>query len=200
MKGLQQSANRGGFYCRQTIARSVFVNKKFHFSQPKTPLAQPSPVEGGCSQVATFLKIIDMDINVEKKKRGRKPKANPQKFRYMFRLNDKDHKLFLQMVEKSGKPGYAAFITDCVLNRPLKIIEVNKTAIDFTILLSNFSTQFRAVKNNFNQVYRSLAVNFGEEKALKMIGIITNSTREFGLLQKEIEKITIRFRELCLPK
>jgi hypothetical protein len=141
-----------------------------------------------------------MDINVEKKKRGRKPNANPQKFRYMFRLKDKDHKRFLQMFEKSGKPGYAAFIADCVLNRPLKIIEVNKTAIDFTMLLSNFFTQFRAVKNNFNQAYRSLAVNFDEEKALKMIGIIANSTREFGLLQKEIEKITIRFRELCLPK
>lgn len=61
----------GGFYCRQTIARSVFVSMKFHFTPPKTPLAQPSQVEGGCSQVATFLKIIDMDINVEKRKRGR---------------------------------------------------------------------------------------------------------------------------------
>jgi hypothetical protein len=141
-----------------------------------------------------------MDINVEKKKRGRKPKANPQKFRYMFRLNSEDHERFLQMFKKSGKPSYAAFITDCVLNRPLKIIEVNKTAIDFTMLLSSFFTQFRSVKNNFNQAYRSLAANFGEEKALKMIGIIINSTREFGLLQKEIEKITIRFRELCLPK
>ena len=74
-----------------------------------------------------------MDINTEKKKRGHKPKANPQKFHYMFRLNDKDCKQFLQMFEKPEKSGYTAFITDCVLNRPLKIIEVNKTAIDFTI-------------------------------------------------------------------
>jgi hypothetical protein len=141
-----------------------------------------------------------MDITVEKKKRGRKTKANPQVHRHMIRMNGKDRERFLQMYERSGKPSYAAFIADCVLNRPLKVIEVNKTAIDFTMLLSNFFTQFRAIKNNFNQAYRSLAVNFGEEKALKMIGIIANSTREFGLLQKEIEKITIRFRELCLPK
>jgi hypothetical protein len=110
-----------------------------------------------------------MDMNVEKKKRGRKPKADPQKFRYMFRLNSKDHKRFLLMFEKSGKRSYSAFIAGCVLNRPLKVIEINKSLIDFVMLLSSFFVQFRAVKNNFNQAYRSLVKNFGEEKALKMI-------------------------------
>ena len=32
--------------------------------------------------------------NAEKKKLGRKPKANPQKNRLMIRLNDEDHKRF----------------------------------------------------------------------------------------------------------
>jgi hypothetical protein len=138
--------------------------------------------------------------NVEKKKRGRKPKADPQKFRYMFRLNDKDHVRFLQMYERSGKRSMSAFLTDCVLNKPLKIIEVNKSAIDFVMLLSSFFTQFRAIKNNFNQMYSALVKNFGEEKALEMIQIVAQSTREFGLLKKKIEETTMKFRELCLPK
>jgi hypothetical protein len=141
-----------------------------------------------------------MDINVEKKKRGRKPKTNPQKHRLMIRLNNAEKKRFLQMFEKSGKRSYSAFITDCVLNKPLKVIEINKSAIDFTMLLSSFHAQFRAIKNNFNQVYHSLVEYFGEEKALKMIGIVAQSTREFGLLKKKIEEATNKFRELCLPK
>ena len=84
--------------------------------------------------------------------------------------------------------------SDCILNQPLKVVEINKSAIDFVMLLSGFFAQFRAVKNNFNQIYRSLAVNFGEQKALKMIQIIAQSTREFGLQKQEIEEITMKLR------
>jgi hypothetical protein len=125
-----------------------------------------------------------MDINVEKKKRGRKPKVNPQKHRLMIRLNDAEKKQFLQMFEKSGERSYSAFIADCVLNKPQKIVVVNKSLIDFAVLLSGFCAQFRAVKNNFNQAYLSLVKHFGEENAQKMIQIVAQSTREFGLLRQ----------------
>jgi hypothetical protein len=138
--------------------------------------------------------------NVEKKKRGRKPKANQQAHRLWIRLNSKDRKRFLAMYERSGKRSMSAFLADCVLNKPLKVIEVNKTTIDFVMLLSNFFIQFRAVKNNFNQMYSALVRNFGEQKALEMIQIVAQSTREFGLKKKEIEEVTMKFRELCLPK
>jgi hypothetical protein len=39
----------------------------------------------------------------EKKKPGRKPKADPQKFRYMLRLNDAEMERFLSLYKKSGK-------------------------------------------------------------------------------------------------
>ena len=138
--------------------------------------------------------------NAGKKKRGRKPKANPQVNRLMIRLNSKDHKQFLQMYERSGKPSYSAFIADCVLNRPPKIIEINKSVIDFVMLLSSFFAQFRAVKNNINQIYLSLVKNFGEQKAVGMIRIVTNSTVQFRELRNEIEAITLNFKEQCLPK
>ena len=138
--------------------------------------------------------------NTGKEKRGRKPKANPQANRLMIRLSSKDYKRFLQLYEHSGKRSYSAFIADCVLNRPLKIIEINKSNIDFVMLLSSFFVQFRAIKNNFNQAYNSLVRHFGEEKALKMIQIVAQSTREFVLLKREIEETTTKLREQCLPK
>jgi hypothetical protein len=136
----------------------------------------------------------------QKKKRGRRPKADPQKFRYMFRLNDKDYKRFLQMFERSGKPSYSAFIADCVLNRPLKTVEINKSVIDFVMLLSSFFAQFRAVKNNFNQAYYSLVRNFGEEKTVQMIQVVAHATREFGLLKRDFEEYVTKLKEKCLPK
>jgi hypothetical protein len=138
--------------------------------------------------------------NVEKKKRGRKPKANPQAHRLWIRLNSKDRERFLAMYERSGKQSMSAFIADCVLNKSLKIVEVNKSAIDFVILLSSFFKQFRAIKNNFNQMYGTLVKNFGEQKALKMIQIVAQSTREFGLLKRDFEEYVIKLKEQCLPK
>jgi hypothetical protein len=141
-----------------------------------------------------------MDINVEKKKRGRKPKTNPQVHRYMFRLNDADNKRLLSLYEQSGKRSISAFLADCVLNNPVKTVLIDKSAIDFVMLLSAFFAQFRAIKNNFNQVYDSLVKHFGEQKALEMIQLVAQSTRKFGLLKQEIEGITAKLRELCLPK
>jgi len=137
-----------------------------------------------------------MDMNVkagksgerEKKKIGRKPKTNPQTNRLMIRLNDKEHERFLQMFERSGKKSYSTFIADCVLNRPLKVTTINKSVIDFVVLLSSFFAQFRAVKNNFNQAHHSLELNFGKQKAFEMIQIVADSTREFGLLKRELEE------------
>jgi hypothetical protein len=181
---------------------------KFHFTPPKTHLAQPRRLGAVAPKSQPFRKMIDMDMNVEagksgereKKKRGRKPIADAQKHRYMFRLNSKDSKRFLELYKRSGKPSYSAFMAGCILNRPLKVVEINKSTIDFVILLSSFFAQFRAVKNNFNQMYGALVRNFGEQKALEMIQIIAPSTREFGLLKRDFEEYVTKLKERCLPK
>jgi hypothetical protein len=115
-------------------------------------------------------------------------------------MNDAEKEQFLQLFERSGMKNHSTFIADCVLNYKPKTVEINKSAIDFVILLSSFFAQFRAIKNNFNQAYRSLVEHFGEETAWKMIQIVAESTREFGLLRNRIEEITLKLRERCLPK
>jgi hypothetical protein len=176
----------------------VFLSAKNSIFRSQKPLLLRPEPEGGYSQVATFLKMTDMDN--EKRKRGRKPKANPQVHRYMFRLNDTEMERFLSLYKESGERSYSAFIAGCVLNKPLRIVEIDKSLIDFTMLLSSFFVQFRAIKSNFNQIFRALAGNFGEQKARQMIRIVAQSTRNFGLLKREIEETTIKLRKLCLPK
>ena len=83
-------------------------------------------------------------MNSEKNKRGRKPKPieYQQIHRIAFRLNDADSKRLLLMYEKSGKRSLSAFLAHHVLTKPAKIVVVNKSAIDFVMLLSSFSLNF----------------------------------------------------------
>ena len=139
-------------------------------------------------------------MNSEKKKRGRKPKPDRQTHRICFRLNETDSKRLLLMYEKSGKRSLSAFLAFCVLTKPVKTIVINKSAIDFVILLSNFFVQFRAIKNNYNQVYHALNRNFGEEKARSMMKIVEQPTLQLWDLMREFEETATKFREKCLPK
>ena len=139
-------------------------------------------------------------MNSEKSKRGRKPKPDRQKRRFMFRLNTADSNRLLQMYENSGKRSMSAFLAHCVLTKPVKTVVVNKSAIDFVMLLSSFFAQFRAIKNNYNQVYHALIRNFGEQKAHSMMKIVEKSTLQFGLLTREFEEYVAKLREKCLPK
>ena len=136
----------------------------------------------------------------EEIKRRRKPKPDRQTSRISFRLNNADSNRLLQMYEKSGKRSMSAFIADCVLKKPAKIVIVNKSTIDFVMLLSSFFVQFRAIKNNYNQVYHALIRNFGEQKAHLMMKIVEQSTLQFGLLKQDFEENVTKLREKCLPK
>jgi len=135
-----------------------------------------------------------------KKKRGRKLKADKQTYRHMIRLNNKDNERFLSLFHKSGHKSKSRFIADCVLNNPVKIVPIDKSAMDFVMLLSQFFAQFRVIKTNYNQSIQVLIRNLGEEKARLMMKIIEEPTLDFILLKSRIEDLYTQIRERCLPK
>ena len=134
------------------------------------------------------------------KKRGRKPKADKQQFLHMIRLNNKDNERFLSLFHKSGHKSKSRFIADCVLNNPVKIVSIDKSAMDFAMLLSQFFVQFRAIKTNYNQAFQVLIRNLGEEKARSIMKNIEKPTLDFILLKSRIEDLYTQIRERCLPK
>ncbi len=162
-------------------------------------------LEGGSPK--SNLKMTEvMNMNVEngeqapKRKRGRPKKDDILKYRYMVRFNDQDNQRFLNLFKQSGLKSKSKFIANCVLNRKLKIIEINKSAIDFVMLLTQFFAQFRGIKNNYNQLFTALVKNLGEDKARKFIKILENPTLDFIRTMKEIESIITKLRGRCLPK
>ena len=135
-----------------------------------------------------------------KKKRGRKPKADKQTYRHMIRLNNKDNEKFLSLFQQSGARSKSRFIADCILNNPIKIVQINKSIIDFAMQLSKFFVQFRVIKTNYNQVFQTLVRNLGEEKARSMMKIVEKPTLDFILMRNRIEELTIQIRKKCLPR
>jgi len=81
---------------------------------------------------------------------GRKPKAYPCRHRLSFNLNDVDYARFLALYETSGLPDRARFITSCIFNRELKVVKIDKAAMDYYMRLTTFHAQFRAVGVNYN--------------------------------------------------
>ncbi|WP_163273464.1 hypothetical protein [Dysgonomonas sp. 511] len=135
-----------------------------------------------------------------KRKRGRPRKDDIKKYRHMIRLTDKENQRFLSMFNQSGMRSKSRFIANCVQNHKLKIIEINKSTIDFVMLLTQFFTQYRSIKNNYNQLFVALVKNLGEDKARFMMKIVEKSTLEFIQTMKEFENIVIKLKEKCLPK
>jgi hypothetical protein len=143
---------------------------------------------------------VDNGAGRLKKKRGRKPKADKQTYHHMIRLNNKDNERFLSLFHKSGHKSKSRFIADCILNNPVKIVPIDKSAMDFAMLLSQFFAQFRAIKTNYNQAFQVLVRNLGEEKARSMMKIVEKPTLDFILMKTRIEDLYTQIREKCLPK
>lgn len=117
---------------------------------------------------------------------GRKPKTDPAVFRYGIKLTSEENGNFELLFEKSGMKQRARFIKAMIFGREMKVVRIDKAAMDYYIRLTNFYHQFQAIGNNYNQTVKAVKSNFGEKRA-------------FALL-RNLEKATIDLVVLsCLP-
>jgi hypothetical protein len=131
---------------------------------------------------------------------GRKPKADPCRHRYSFNLNDTDNVQFLSLFDASGLKDKAHFITSCIFNRELKVVKIDKAAMDYYMRLTNFHSQFRAIGNNYNQVTKAIKGTFTDKKALAFLYKLENVTKELIVLNQKIIALTKEFEEKWLQK
>lgn len=137
---------------------------------------------------------------MNKRGRGRPKKEDVKKHPHMFRLNETDSNKLLKMYQVSKARSMSQFLTDKILNYELKMIVINKSRIDFVMLLSQFFAQMRGVKNNYNQLHSTLVRQMGRDKTQKMLKIIEQPTMDFIRQWKELELIIQKLRERWLPK
>ena len=125
---------------------------------------------------------------------GRKPKTDPCRHRLSINLNDADYAQFLTLYDASGLHDKARFITSCIFNRQLKVVKIDKAAMDYYMRLTAIHSQYRAIGVNYNQVVKALKATFTEKKALVFLYQLEQATRELVCLQHKIIALTEEFK------
>jgi hypothetical protein len=138
--------------------------------------------------------------NKKVKQVGRKPKADPCRHRLAINLNDADFARFLTLFEESGLQDRATFIVSCIFGRQLKVVKIDKAAMDYYMRLTTFHSQFRAIGVNYNQVTKALKSTFTEKKALAFLYRLEQATKELVAFQQKITDLTAEFERKYLSK
>lgn len=131
-------------------------------------------------------------------KGGRKPKISPATHRYTVNFTAEENAQFLSQFERSGMKVYAQYISACIFQRQVKIVTVDKSAIDFHQELTRLFAQFRSIGINYNQVVKILYRNFSEKKAGAYLFKLEKQTAEFARICKEVIAMTEDFKSRYL--
>lgn len=136
--------------------------------------------------------------NQQRRKVGRKPKAKPEKYRYVVRMDEDENRQFKLMFQKSEAVHHSKFIKSVLLNRTIKIIRIDPATTDFYIRLTNFYHQFQAIGNNYNQVVKAVKTNFGDKRAFVLLRKLEKETVELVIVSRQIVALINEYKEKYL--
>lgn len=136
--------------------------------------------------------------NPQLRKVGRKPKAKPEKYRYVVRMDEDENRQFKLMFQKSEAVHHSKFIKSVLLNRTIKIIKIDPATTDFYIRLTNFYHQFQAIGNNYNQVVKAVKINFGDKRAFVLLRKLEKETVELVIVSRQIVALINEYKEKYL--
>jgi len=129
----------------------------------------------------------------KQKKGGRKPKSDPSIFRYSVNFTAQENAGFLSLFEQSGSKNKSRFIAACIFNRPVKVVKMDKAAMDYYMRLTTFHSEFRAIGVNYNQITKAIKATFTEKKALAFLYKLENATRDLIEINQKIMVLTAEF-------
>ena len=131
---------------------------------------------------------------------GRKPKLDPAIHRYAVRLTSEENGHFDIQFQKSGFKERSKFLKALIFEREVKVVKLDKAAMDYYIRLTNFYHQFQAIGNNYNQTVRAVKTNFGDKRAFALVAKLEKATLELVVLSKQIIALTREFEERHLNR
>ena len=133
---------------------------------------------------------MTLQKTTHKRSTGRNKKINPTSFRYVFRLNEEENNQFLSLFEQSGMNITAHFITSLLFNREIKVVKIDKSALDYYTKLTELYVQFRSVGVNYNQIVKILYRNFSEKKAAAYLYKLEKETTQLIAICKQILELS----------
>jgi len=139
------------------------------------------------------------DKNTGKKyKGGRKPAIDPAVHRYGIKLNSVENAKFEALFVHSGLFEKSKFIKAMIFNKKIKVVKVDKAAIDYYMRLTNIYVQYKAVGVNYNQTVKVIKTNFGEKRAAVLLNKLEKETIKLVAFSQEVLRLTKEFEEKYL--
>lgn len=129
---------------------------------------------------------------------GRRPKRDRACHRYTVNLTDAEDARFRQMLSRAGMECFSRYIHHLLMNREVRVVRLDKAAMDFCIRLTHFYRQFQALGNNYNQTVKAVKANFGEKRGRALLFKLEKATFELVLLSRRIIDLAQEFERRCL--
>lgn len=130
-----------------------------------------------------------------KKSGKRELKVNPSVFRYSVNLNEVENTRFLALFIKSGLRNKSKFIASMILGREMKIVKIDKAAMDYYMRLTNIFSQYQSVGVNYNQTVKAIKTNFGDKRAMSLLYKLEKETIKLVGLSQEVLRLSKEFEE-----
>lgn len=134
----------------------------------------------------------------KKYKGGRKRLADPAVYRYGIKLNSVDNAKFEALFIKSGLTEKSKFIKTMVFGRKIKVVKIDKAAMDYYMRLTNIYVQYKAVGVNYNQAVKALKTNFDQKRAISLLYKLEKATIQLVAFSQEILRLSKEFEEKYL--
>jgi len=128
----------------------------------------------------------------------RKLKNNPVVYRYSVNLDEVDNARFKKMFIESGVKNLSRFIAAMIFSRQMKVVKIDKAAMDYYMRLTNIYTQYQAVGVNYNQTVKAIKTNFGEKRAAFLLNKLVKETIMLVGYSQEILRLSKEFEEKYL--
>lgn len=131
-------------------------------------------------------------------KGGRKPVNDPAVFRYGIKLNSVDNAKFEELFFKSGLTEKSKFIKAMIFDKEIKVIKIDRAALDYYLRLTNIYAQYKAVGVNYNQTVKAIKTNFGDKRAMSLLHKLKKETIKLVGLSQEILRLSKEFEDKYL--
>lgn len=131
-------------------------------------------------------------------KGGRKIKKDPSVYRYTVNLNAEENQKFRSMMEYAQTKNISKFITSIIFGKEIKVLKIDKNAVDYYKRLTDMYLQYQAIGVNYNQTVKAIKTNFAEKRALALLYKLEKATIELVRISKQFITLTQEFEDKYL--
>lgn len=128
-------------------------------------------------------------------KGGRPPKIEATEFRCSVNFSAAEHAALMSMYEQTGAYSMSSFIKNQIFQKPFKVFYFDENTRVFIDQLAGFNSLYRTFGVSYDNVVKTLYMNFTEKKAVAALAELKKLTMKLVSLNQDIVALAQKFDE-----